>query len=170
MPTEGFDGIGQLFYNSGDGKYVPLMDVKEETIVREEEPFTAEQLKEAAQKMEEQIMEASPFDTVLMNDEIFMVLMMNGYIREEAKEFLYCGMRVMTSPYLPMDQVYLTTAEQAEKIIVMFQHGTETETIPEGKKEQKLYHCRVCGRAYTDKADAKDCVRSHEWQNRRGRK
>ena len=169
MPTEGFDGIGQLFYNSGNGEYVPLMDVKE-SIVVEEKPFTAEQLKEAVQKMKEQIMEASPFDTVLMNDEIFMILMMNGYVREEAKEFLYCGMRVMTSPYLPMDQVYLATAEQAEKIIAMFQHGTETETAPEGKKEQKLYHCRVCGRTYTDKTDAKDCVRSHSWQNRRGRR
>ena len=29
--TEEFDGIGQLFYDSGDGKYVPLMDVKEES-------------------------------------------------------------------------------------------------------------------------------------------
>lgn len=170
MPTEGFDGIGRLFYDCGDGKYVPLMDVKEENIIKEEKPFTAEQLKEAIQELEDRARESSTMDTALMNDEIMMILMMNGHIQEEGKEFWYCGLRVITSPYLPMDQVYLTTSEYAEKIIQQFMPKTETAEVYEEKKESKLYHCRVCGRPYTDKADAKDCVRSHEWQNRRGRR
>lgn len=173
MPPEGFDGIGRLFYDCGDGEYVPLMDVKEESIVREEKPFTAEQLeqlKEAVQELEARAREASTMDTALMNDEIMMILMANGYIREEGKELWYCGLRVITSPYLPMDQVYLTTSEHAKKIIWQFLPKTETAEVPEGKKDPKRYHCRVCGRLYTDKADAKDCVRSHEWQNRRGRR
>ena len=52
MPQEGFDGIGRLFYDCGDGKYVPLMDVNEESIVREGKPYTAEQLKETIQELE----------------------------------------------------------------------------------------------------------------------
>lgn len=170
MPTEGFDGIGKLFIKGGDGEYVPLMDVKECSVISEEEPFNAEALKETVQELEDRMREVQSPDTVLMNDEIMMALMMNGYIQEKEKEFWYCGLRVITSPYLPMGQVFLTTWEYAEEIINQLTPKTETAEIHEEKKEQKPYHCRVCGTRYYSKSEAKECVRGHEWQNRRGRR
>lgn len=170
MPTEGFDGIGKLFIKGGDGEYVPLMDVKECSTISEEEPFNAEALKETVQEMENRLQEEQSPDTVLMNDEIMMILMMNGYIREEAKEFSYCGLRVITSPYLPMDRVFLTTWEYAEEIINQLTPKTETAETTEKKQEPKMYHCRVCGTRYQSKQEAKECVRTHDWQNRRGRR
>ena len=169
MPTEEFDGIGKLFIKGGDGEYVPLMDVKECSVLSEEKLFNAEALKETALKMEDRLREEQSPDTVLMNDEIMMILMMNGYIREEAKEFLYCGLRVVTSPYLPMDLIYLTTWEYAEEIIKQITK-TETAETAEKKREPKMYHCRVCGTGYQSKQEAKECVRTHDWQNRRGRR
>ena len=169
MPTEGFDGIGKLFIKGGDGEYVPLMDVKECSAISEEKLFNAEALKETVQEMEDRLREEQPPDTVMMNDEIMMILMMNGYIREEAKEFRYCGLRVVTSPYLPMNQIFLTTWEYAEEIIRQITK-TEISEVAEKKQEQKMYHCRVCGTRYQSKQEAKECVRTHDWQNRRGRR
>lgn len=170
MPPEGFDGIKKLFYMDSSGAYVPLTDVKEENIVREEKTFTAEMLKEIAAELEGRIRESSPYDTALMNDEIMMILMMYGYVQEEGKELWYCGLRVATSPYLPMDHIYLTTGEFTEEIIKKFTPKTETSEVPECKKDPKLYHCRVCGTGYLSKQEAKGCERGHEWQNRRGRR
>lgn len=44
------------------------------------------------------------------------------------------------------------------------------DPYPNGKPEPKPYHCPICGTIYYDKGDAKQCRRSHEWQNRRGRR
>lgn len=45
------------------------------------------------------------------------------------------------------------------------------EKIQEAKMHaEKMVPCRICGTRYMSKAQAKACVRSHDWQNRRGRK
>lgn len=170
MPLKEFDEIERLFMKVGDGEYVPLMEVKELDEIREEKPFTAEMLQQAAQELKDRIREAQGPDTILMNDETMMMLMVNGYIREEAKEFRYCGLRVITSMYLPADQIYLTTAEYAEEVLEAFAPRRKAAKEPEGKKPPRLYHCRVCWTVYDDKRQARECVRSHEWQNRRGRR
>lgn len=38
------------------------------------------------------------------------------------------------------------------------------------KKEPKPLHCRICGQVYYDRGEARECERSHEWHNRRGRR
>ena len=44
------------------------------------------------------------------------------------------------------------------------------DPYPNGKTEPKPYHCPICGTRYYDKGEAKQCRRSHEWQNRSGRR
>ena len=39
-----------------------------------------------------------------------------------------------------------------------------------GKEEPKIFSCRICGTRYFDPGEAKQCQRSHEWQNRKGRR
>ena len=45
------------------------------------------------------------------------------------------------------------------------------EEIQEAKMQaEKTFPCRICGTRYMNKAEAKACARSHDWQNRRGRR
>ena len=118
--------------------------------------------------------EAQGFDAIMMNDETFKVLCVVrvSAIDVKDKEFFLDGLRVFTSPYFPMSKVYLTDSKNAAEIIRRLaeqEEQAEQESYPE-KKEPAIYHCRICGAAYDDKRQAKECVRTHEWQNRRGRR
>ncbi len=65
-------------------------------------------------------------------------------------------------------------AELREKFLAIIEAQKEAKDGgPEGeeqKPEEKAYHCRICGRRYYDRSEAKECARSHGWQNQRGRK
>ena len=77
--------------------------------------------------------------------------------------------RIGTGQILLLNEADFTTwmecygkeAEDAEK---------DEQDPDEGKPEPKEYHCRVCGKTYYDQKEAKGCMRSHEWQNRKGRR
>lgn len=88
-------------------------------------------------------------------------------------DFAYCnGLIVMTSKNVSNGWVYLTTLENALRFPGDNDHG-ETEPddpYPNGKPEPKPYRCPICGTRYYDKGEAKQCRRSHEFQNRRGRR
>lgn len=46
-----------------------------------------------------------------------------------------------------------------------------TEEFREAKRlAESTITCRVCGKHYMSKAEAKACMRSHNWQNKRGRR
>lgn len=46
-----------------------------------------------------------------------------------------------------------------------------SEVLQEARKQmESLVACRVCGTRYFSKQEAKACQRSHEWQNKRGRR
>lgn len=111
-------------------------------------------------------------DTLVMDDELFLYLMMHRRIEERDKQFYYNGLLVMTSSKIQNGWIYLTTRENALRFLDKNDHG-ETEPddpYPNGKPEPKPYHCPICGTRYYDNGDAKQCRRSHEWQNRRGRR
>lgn len=175
MPPEGFDGIGQLFMKAGNGEYVPftgLQDTKEISGQTDDKySFTADDFRDAMLELQGRIEAACPYDTALMNGETLMALVANRAVTVEGKEFRYNGVNVMTSPYLPVGAVYLVTREVAEQIIADAE-PKQAVAVSEYqiKKELKRYHCRVCGRPYCDAKEAKTCVRSHEWQNRKGRR
>lgn len=181
MPTEGFDGIGPLFYKADDGDYVSLNDIRDlreienktnckPSMTTEEVEQSLEELRARLREMQEKAEEQQPYDTMLISDEFFMQMMLNHALREEGKEFFYQGTLVLSSPNIPMGTVYLTTREYAYDILRMFDPTVTTAYAGVQKEEPKPYHCRICGRRYFDKADAKECVRSHEWQNRKGRR
>lgn len=111
-------------------------------------------------------------DTMVMDDELFMYLMMHRQIEERDKQFYYNGLLVMTSSKVPNGWVYLTKRENALRFLGENDQGESepNDPYPNGKPEPKLYHCPICGTRYYDKGDAKQCRRSHEWQNRRGRR
>jgi len=45
------------------------------------------------------------------------------------------------------------------------------EEMHEAKRRaESMVACRICGSRYISKQEAKACMRSHEWQNRRGRR
>jgi uncharacterized protein YukE len=45
------------------------------------------------------------------------------------------------------------------------------EEMQEAKRRaESMVACRICGRRYISKQEAKACTRIHEWQNRRGRR
>lgn len=45
------------------------------------------------------------------------------------------------------------------------------EEMQEAKRRaESMVACRACGNRYFSKQEAKACMRSHEWQNRRGRR
>ena len=46
----------------------------------------------------------------------------------------------------------------------------EDEYQKEKEKSQRITYCRICGRGYYDKNEAKICARSHTFANERGRK
>lgn len=46
-----------------------------------------------------------------------------------------------------------------------------TEEFQEAKRRaESTIACRVCGKHYMSKGEAKACMRSHNWQNKRGRR
>lgn len=44
----------------------------------------------------------------------------------------------------------------------------ELERLKE--KDNRTFPCRICGTLYQDRQEAKACQRSHDWQNRKGRR
>lgn len=160
MPTD-IDCSGMVYaVKDADGKWVTG-----ENYGGALEEYVTEQLRELNEKL--RMMKTA--DTVLLNSGTFMMMMATHRIEEKEKEFYLDGLRVVTSPYLPEDKAYLTDREHAEEILEMLAgNGSPEETGP--KKEPKTYHCRVCGRPYADRAEAKECMRNHDWQNRRERR
>lgn len=111
-------------------------------------------------------------DTVVMDDELFLCLMMYRRIEEREKQFYYNGLLVMTSSKVPNGWIYLSTRENALRFLGENEPDESEldDPYPNGKPEPKPYHCPICGTRYYDKGDAKQCRRSHEWQNRRCRR
>ena len=78
-----------------------------------------------------------------------------------------------------VNQAGISVAEAEEainRLALVIQDNKEqiekmTEEIQEAKKQaEKMVPCRICGTRYISKAEAKACARSHDWQNRRGRR
>lgn len=159
----------KLYISSGDGKYVPFDGIRDVGEI-EYPNCDAEELKRAMQEVREKLDARPNFDTVLMNDGLMMQLLFRQLVTVDGKEFRYDGMRVMTSPEIPYDKVYITDYEHAIEIIEML-NGKSTEgDSGDTKKDAKVYHCRVCGTGYESKAEAKQCQRKHDWQNRKARR
>ena len=182
MPPElGMEKM-KLFISDDDGNYVPFEGLKNYAKLCEKEKYSGylEELSEFGEKLQEDIIrgqieelrkkieEQKQYDAILMNGSLFMELLSRHEIREEDKGFYYSGLMVFTSPKVPMDKAYLMFLDMADEVIACFEQ--EKESCEYVKTEPKKCHCRICGQAYTNKAEAKECARSHSWQNRRGRR
>ena len=169
----------KLFISDGDGNYVPFEGLKNYADLCEKEKdggvqdasdtqISEEDLRQALDELRKQIEEFQPYDTILMNDTTFLMLLAHGDIWTEGKEFYLDGMMVFTSPEIEKDKAYLMDRYTATMYLESLKE--KENPYPDGKPEPKKCHCRICGQAYTNKSEAKECARSHSWQNRRGRR
>lgn len=113
--------------------------------------------------------ERQKYDTAIFGQETFEYLIEHGELREADGRYYFLGyLNVMIHPTLGFGRVILTRFEYAS---LYYPADKEPEAEPDkGKPNPKAYHCPVCGHRYYDRKEAKECRRSHEWQNRRGRR
>lgn len=171
MPPKESEDCNRLFWLDSKGDKAVFNGIPD---VNELSEPTESILKRQAEELLKRIHEAQGTGAVLMNSETFLLFFTVHVDVVDVKdnEFFLDGLHVFTSPYFPLDKIYVTDIETAEEIarrIAEQEEQAEQESYPE-KKEPAIYHCRICGAAYDDKRQAKECVRTHEWQNRRGRR
>lgn len=111
-------------------------------------------------------------DVILMNSLMIRILQSCGYMEGTEEHFTCCGIDVARCDRLAHLEIVLTNHKYAQSFIDGPKVLTpeEDDPYPGGKPEPKMYHCRVCGTGYYDKKEAKECMRSHDWQNRKGRR
>ena len=171
MPPKESEDYSSLFWMDSKGDKAVFNGIRD---VDELPDLTESILKRQAEELLKRIHETQGTGALLMNSETFMMFCMvhADVVDVEDKDFFLDGMQVFTSLYFPLDKIYVTDKETAEEIVRRIaeqEEQTEQESYPE-KKEHAIYHCRICGAAYDNKRQAKECVRTHEWQNRKGRR
>lgn len=90
------------------------------------------------------------------------------------------GLPVKECEMIPFCQVIIATKateefyqalETTEKVRQKVSEAVKWERFEDIRKMIKgMVACRVCGTRYFSKQEAKACQRSHEWQNKRGRR
>lgn len=95
------------------------------------------------------------------------LLMMISQLNTEDKTFRLNGMPVITNNRVEYGKIVIINEEDYE---AWEKENTETRQEEPCKPIPKKYHCRVCGTPYDSRQEAKECQRTHEWQNRKGRK
>lgn len=134
---------------------------------------TPEQIREDLERMRDKLKQEQPPDVALIDPEWFAKLMFHGMIYEEENDFWYdfCGLklRVVVSAMAPVGKMLLCRWKDVCVYLEEEKPADCSGKVTE-KTEPKHVCCRVCGTRYQSKAEAKQCQRSHEWQNRRGRR
>lgn len=108
------------------------------------------------------------YDAVIMGKEIADELFGEAMFNKNPEHYMLYGCKIYISPLLGYGQLQFTKQEYAH--IYLVQNNHEDEQAYKGKQEPKPLHCRICGRTYYDKVEVKECERSHDWHNRRGRR
>lgn len=135
-----------------------------------QENFTFDQLLDDFNRLKEKIESVDSPDTVLMNDEVFSMLLIRNAIEPEKDGFYYIlegrRLKVLISNRAAYGHVIVC---HSRNIFAYLGDGDEADKyVPPAKL--KPVHCRVCGARYYSKSEAKQCQRNHEWQNRKGRR
>ena len=90
-----------------------------------------------------------------------------------SKDMTWCGVPVKEDSRVEFGKVLILNEKDYEDWCEENMPTEETdEERFEKKKEEawRTYPCRICGTRYESKSEAKQCARSHDWQNRRGRR
>lgn len=135
-----------------------------------QEHLTFDQLLNDINILKEKIESVDPPDIALMNDEEFAMLLIRNTIEPEKDGFYYIlegrRLKVLINNRVAYGHVI---ACHSKNVSAYLDDGEKAdEYVPPAKL--KPVHCRVCGARYYSKSEAKQCQRSHEWQNRKGRK
>ena len=111
-------------------------------------------------------------DVILMNSEMILMLLSSGYLEGTEDDCTCCGITVARHDRLADMEIVLTNQKYMQSFIAgpKVLMPEEDDPYPDWKPKPKMYHCRVCGAGYYDKKEAKECMRSHDWQNRKGRR
>ena len=113
----------------------------------------------------------NPLDTIIVSNDVFEMLCVHGLMVHNTQPLTYSiyGYNVIRCFGINGQMIFTN-----HKYVPYYMKDSEPE--PEGdipvKQEPKAYpfRCRVCGTRYQSKQEARDCQRSHEWQNRKGRR
>ena len=100
----------------------------------------------------------------LMSPATAMLLIGRGDV---SKEMTLGGVAVIEDDRIEDGKILVLNEDEYASWFTV--HG-ETQPQEERKKPERIFHCRVCGTGYQSKQEAKECVRTHDWQNRRGRR
>lgn len=133
---------------------------------------TPEQILEDLERMQKELNELDVPDTALMDPEWFARLFFQQRIYEDEKAFwfYFAGykLRVIVDVRVPVGKVLICRGRDVERFFE--EKGADCSGRVAWKQEVKYTCCRVCGQRYESRAEAKQCQRSHEWQNRKGRR
>jgi hypothetical protein len=131
--------------------------------------FTHEQIYDAVRELKEAIekIKSNEPDTALMSFDTFAELMAKGRAKiGDDKQMVFFGLTVKICNRLGLGEVIFARSDN----LPWWAEEDEKAEPERGKREVKRFKCRVCGTGYLSKQEAKECLRSHEWQNKRGRR
>lgn len=132
-------------------------------------PVDTQALTDELRRLEEKIREISPPKIVIIHPETALTFH-DGEIEKSQK---YLGMDVVINDLVPPGEVLIMNEAEYNKWRDAHMPTEETDEERFRKKKEnawRMYPCRICGTKYMDKSEAKQCARSHEWQNRKGRR
>ena len=132
-------------------------------------PVDTQALTDELRRLEEKIREISPPKIVIIHPETALTFH-DGEIEKSQK---YLGMDVVINDLVPPGEVLIMNEAEYNKwrdAHIPTEETDEERFRKEKENAWRMYPCRICGTKYADKSEAKQCARSHEWQNRKGRR
>ena len=134
-----------------------------------ETPVDTQVIMDDLRRLEEKIREIAPPKIVIIHPETALTFH-DGEIEKSQK---YLGMDVVINDLVPPGEILIMNEAEYNKWRDAHMPTEETDEERFRKKKEnawRMYPCRICGTKYMDKLEAKQCARSHEWQNKKGRR